>query len=445
MYTSLKNTPQKNTSVLRNELYNSINYNIKTNEDHKKQSKVKENEDKKVHKGKKKSSAEIKFSKKGFTKDFITFVLATSSIHGLSHLSKRKLHPAEYFLWITGIIMGTIGIYWLSSSTWNHYQTNPTVISIENNYQEWRTMFPAITICPMNKISADPNYFYEHVIEKKFVQVDNEEQLYKFMKRLTNWNYAEPEYISEYPDVKPSDYIWIYVQGKHKFKHMMSFNEIPELKNEDLKMYITEYGICYAYLSRVTSYTDPEYWKANKWNYVDEGEGFESNPLDGDNYFQFTFSDSKGFLVFLHSPEEMPDIASPVFKVTQQMMKTLGLTALSIYSTKETYDLSVTQRKCRLLWESNLEIGPIYTFNWCRMDCRRKLAHRLCGCVPYFYRQVGNYEVCDTAGLACLALHQELLTKLRNANDEKVECQCLPSCNDINYTLEDKRTINWSR
>lgn len=63
--------------------------------------------------------------------------------------------------------MGTIGIYWLSSSTWNHYQTNPTVISIENNYQEWRTMFPAITICPMNKISADPNYFYEHVIEKK--------------------------------------------------------------------------------------------------------------------------------------------------------------------------------------------------------------------------------------------------------------------------------------
>lgn len=96
------------------------------------------------------------------------------------------------------------------------------------------------------------NFFF------RLVQVDNEELLYSFMQRLANWTYAEPEYISEYNEVTPADYIWIYIQGKHKFRHIMSFNEISELQNEDLNVYITEYGICYAYLSRISIYTDPE-------------------------------------------------------------------------------------------------------------------------------------------------------------------------------------------
>lgn len=89
---------------------------------------------------------------------------------------------------------------------------------------------------------------------------------------------------------------------------------------------------------------------------------------------------------FIHSPMEAPDIAAHTLYSSSFVFKSLELTALSTYSTSNVRDLSVEQRKCRFFNESNLVTSPVYSYRLCRNECRMKLAHRLCGCIPHFYR-----------------------------------------------------------
>jgi hypothetical protein len=38
-----------------------------------------------------------------------------------------------------------------SFSTWQRYQNNPTVVSVERDYKAWNTSFPSVTLCPHKK------------------------------------------------------------------------------------------------------------------------------------------------------------------------------------------------------------------------------------------------------------------------------------------------------
>ena len=72
---------------------------------------------------------------------------------------------------------------------------------------------------------------------------------------------------------------------------------------------------------------------------------------------------------------------------------TVKVVSLTIYSTEDVRSLSVSQRKCRFLEESDLDISPVYSYNLCRMQCRVTQALQLCGCVPHFYRSKGKWQV----------------------------------------------------
>lgn len=54
-------------------------------------------------------------------------------------------------VWFLSVCAGVFGIVWISLSIWHRYQINPTVISMERNYKDWNTSFPAVTICPYEK------------------------------------------------------------------------------------------------------------------------------------------------------------------------------------------------------------------------------------------------------------------------------------------------------
>jgi len=58
-------------------------------------------------------------------------------------------------VWMVGLALGIYGAVIVSQSTWQHYQESPTVISMERDYKEWNTSFPAVTICPLEKYDND--------------------------------------------------------------------------------------------------------------------------------------------------------------------------------------------------------------------------------------------------------------------------------------------------
>lgn len=65
------------------------------------------------------------------------------TVHGFIFLVKRATHIFERLVWLVCIGIGVYGIVSLGLNTWERYQTNPTVISMDRNKFEWNTSFPS--------------------------------------------------------------------------------------------------------------------------------------------------------------------------------------------------------------------------------------------------------------------------------------------------------------
>jgi hypothetical protein len=97
--------------------------------------------------------------------------------------------------------------------------------------------------------------------------------------------------------------------------------------------------------------------------------------------------------VYLHNASEMPDSSSCFLDLKYCHHLTVEVITLAIHSTEDVRSLSVSQRKCCFLEESDVDISPVYSYNLCRLQCRVKQALRLCGCLPNFYRSKGKWQV----------------------------------------------------
>jgi len=95
---------------------------------------------------------------------------------------------------------------------------------------------------------------------------------------------------------------------------------------------------------------------------------------------------------YYHSPHDVLDVSHNGFPVGDNVMIIVRVGALATYTTLEAREMSIQQRKCRYPDENNLRISPIYTFNFCQMECRMKIARQKCDCIPHFYRKTGNSQ-----------------------------------------------------
>ena len=93
---------------------------------------------------------------------------------------------------------------------------------------------------------------------------------------------------------------------------------------------------------------------------------------------------------YYHSPNDVLDVSNNGFPIADNGVKIVRVGALTTYTTPEARALSIQQRKCRYPDENNLRISPVYTFNFCQMECRMRIARQKCGCTPHFYRTTGN-------------------------------------------------------
>ncbi|XP_073976028.1 sodium channel protein Nach-like isoform X2 [Rhodnius prolixus] len=372
--------------------------------------------------------------------DFFLIFMETSSIHGFSHIVTRKRHPLEYFLWILTVILAGTATVQLNLSKWRQYQDNPTVVSLERNYLDWNTSLPAVSICPEAKLNPSK---LEEVI-KKFSYVKDEKRLKNFLLSLVFVSYKNFDVFMEtFDELKTSDYWKAVAIVKHDLTYSVINSNAEKYDITTMSPFMSESGICYSYNSVVTQYNDPSYWESRNWSIVEAPAAFRGSPLDGDIFAQI-MSMNTGYRLYIHAPAEFPDVALSSMVAKNNSFKELEIQALNIYSTEATLQLSIKQRKCRRPEESNLLLSPIYTYNMCRMECRMKKCWELCGCVPYFYRPLENFKICDIKGMKCLSKHKELLVKLRDPKTEKkIKCDCLPQCDEINYLIDSESTMNW--
>ena len=95
---------------------------------------------------------------------------------------------------------------------------------------------------------------------------------------------------------------------------------------------------------------------------------------------------------YYHSPHDVLDVSNNGFPIADNAVKIVRVGALTTYTTPEARTLSIPQRKCRYPDENNLRISPVYTFNFCQMECRMRIARQRCDCIPHFYRKTGKSQ-----------------------------------------------------
>ncbi|XP_068631471.1 sodium channel protein Nach-like [Battus philenor] len=370
------------------------------------------------------------------SKSYLHLFLETSSIHGLNHFVASRRHSCEIFLWLSVVCLSVFGAMYLSQTTWIRYQSSPTVVSMERDMFAWNTTFPCITICPEKKID-------EAKLENYLENSDDPDKskLKEFITALTYATYETLDSVPKYEGILANDYMDVILNVAPDFKPDINIGALGVSLR--LVPTVTEMGLCYSVNSKVAVYNSPSYRANDKWDLIkEENDTFFVHPLDGEVFAQL-LNISSSYIVYVHGPLEVPDIATKHQHSSKNFYMKIYVTAVTVYTSSEAARLSVGQRRCRFPHENILKHNAVYSYTLCRMECRIKLCLKYCNCVPHFYRSIRGEKICDVNGLHCLVKHRDVLYKLRDGSGKKVKCECFPLCDDINYVIQSNALQEW--
>lgn len=94
---------------------------------------------------------------------------------------------------------------------------------------------------------------------------------------------------------------------------------------------------------------------------------------------------------YVHYSKEVPNIVDKYYEVQEGMERDTTFTFWEMISAPELRRLNPSQRRCRFMDEPMDNTIPVYSYNVCRMICRRNLALKMCKCIPHFYPHPGRY------------------------------------------------------
>lgn len=288
-------------------------------------------------------------------KDIKQYVVDTShelSVHGFIFLVKRGTSIVERAVWLVCICIGVYGIIKLGTDTWNRYQTNPTVISMDRNKFAWNSSFPScksiemksfeslrnvllptVTVCPEKRIDEEKLTHYVNSHGDLYPNESAKANVRTFLKRLATISF---ETMGDFPldidsGISPDHYLDLMNELKWDFIPEISSGTSNKLQ---IMRTITEHGICDAVNSRVSYYNTYEYWKANRWDLVKPNITVVVHPFDGEIYAQLT-NLSTSYEVFFHGAMEAPDISKQKYLFPETDYTTVEFLALEILTSDE--------------------------------------------------------------------------------------------------------------
>ncbi|KAL1128984.1 hypothetical protein AAG570_013516 [Ranatra chinensis] len=216
--------------------------------------------------------------------------------------------------------------------------------------------------------------------------------------------------------------------------HATVFN--PAYKNIAFHETLTEMGICHTYSGVVPNYITLKENPVTKNLIIPK-----CNYLNSLCYARI--EDLPTIIkYYVHSPYEIPDSSDKYFVVMLNMEKDTAFRFQETVASPYLRRLQPKQRRCRFVDEPTF--GPVYSYNLCRMQCRKKLAHQLCGCAPYFYMAEPSIPVCGVKGLKCLSEYSDYLIRLQKKDGNKVNCNCMFQCEATIYYIDRNTERRWT-
>ncbi|KAF2898253.1 hypothetical protein ILUMI_07924 [Ignelater luminosus] len=334
-------------------------------------------------------------------------------------------------MWFCCISVGAVATMVIIVSLWEKFQTNPTITGLDTDFHNWDVPFPALTLCPSipSNITVIQDY-----IERKMSDVKNKKDLTEFLQKLSLFSY---EILADFKKYTSKGYVSNTTNLRDFiFELMIPCEEMYEdcvWKADNYNCckgffpVFTESGFCYSFNSRHYEKKIPrqaEELPPFNMRYIQETDIKWS--------LKFTMLDSSDgikFPLYIHNADEVPGIDMQPQHIWDFKVDRISFSVKQTYTTDDTRQLSIKQRKCIFENEVKLKIDHMYTYTACTRQCRMETAKRYCGCVPFFYPEIENFRHCRIHELACIADH---LGTIKSVD----RCNCQLGCSNTVYEVE---------
>ncbi|XP_029341727.1 pickpocket protein 19-like isoform X2 [Acyrthosiphon pisum] len=396
------------------------------------------------------------------------------SIHGLRHVIQKGEKPWKRFIWILLLVVASIAIVVLVSASLEKYSYSSMEVAVDDpRYPLTKIDFPAVTICPINKI------IYSKALELVLNKHSNDSDLRtKWTNSLialsrmqfphnTNLYYI----IQNTPTVKIplddiSDLMLKLAPTIDDIFIKCFWRGVAVKCRNILRLQRTEEGFCYSFNSQTSERSTTDYNNINppfvgpdgiliplRNNVAGKETGLKlimSNMsseffptdnrrrgFDGLHRNRHIMEESKSIFseqVMVHPPDGFPDVAT-AYKVhaVRDRITRISVSVAQVEADESLNRLDIQNSPCYLFRAVAKNLNSLFfkssNENTCFIKCRMKAIYHACNCTQYFFKV---YKVLQ-----------------RNPKIPKGEpgfpkwsvpfsmnCSCKPPCSFTTYTTE---------
>ncbi|XP_059055766.1 sodium channel protein Nach-like [Achroia grisella] len=376
--------------------------------------------------------------------------LRSCSTHGLPYIVNTNTHWFEKVIWTASFAccLGLASSLLLSQYT--RYINAPTVMSVEKDYFNWNISYPAITICPLEKIDEED---LSTLVNETLESVGEDITLQ--LRAIVSLSLDSIELLSA--DVSNHSKKLIYSND-----YMEIITAISKKVNNDsittntnwpisMESSMTEMGICHVINSNVAVFDNPLLRK-NNLEYVKKN--IDLSIYDRDFFIQIS-DYANVYKVYIHHPDEIATSTTPSYIVNNEGFTYFGVQVRSTRASSKLRDIPLSYRNCRFFDEPVGERYPVYSYNHCMLECRIQMIIKLCGCVPHFYKYMDNEKICELSDLKCIIDYKTEIIKLSTSKEtwdvfinknglprSPRDCGCLDNCEKDVYLKEQETYIS---
>ncbi|KAH1012570.1 hypothetical protein HUJ05_011708 [Dendroctonus ponderosae] len=362
---------------------------------------------------------------------------ANSTLHGVKYFAATDRPFIERFMWFSCVTFGAVATCVVIFSLWDKFQTYPTITGLDTDFHNWKVPFPAVAVCPLEPAGMENiREFLGFSADDTGVETNEIVEFYFEMSKLslnTVKGFAEryhngiPKQFNQSTDLRGLTLKLLRKCDKlfESCKFKDEAINCCSVDSQSFQPVLTENGLCYAFNSRHLEATSSRDVKFNM-QYIKET----------DIKWSLEFSvNSQQLLapIYIINSDDFIGIDVQPQLVWDCKVDRIAFSFKQTYTTEDTRQLSIKQRKCIFEDEVKLKVDWIYTYTACTIECRMETAKRRCGCVPFFYPEIAGFDYCDLSSLHCIAAH---LAEIRDIS----KCNCQLGCKNTVYEVETQKT-----
>ncbi|XP_018569461.1 pickpocket protein 28-like isoform X2 [Anoplophora glabripennis] len=375
-----------------------------------------------------------------------------TGIHGFRYIAEDRT-LCERIWWIISLVLSGIFCGLMIYQILQKYLNYPVIVTFSMQEVHMNEIpFPAVTICPRTKISQK----YFNITDATIKKINNQsfsgetERMYNLASTICDFYCTEDSNNGTSYD----DFYKFLRSGETNIFLYCSYTGLGLDCDSEFTRILTEEGNCYSFnimdkndIFRDNLYNSTYYNEAPSradWN-IEEGY---INPKNVDAYPLRAFrsgaknglfvvlktkredieydcsSDENGYRVAVHLPSKIPDISDSYITVPFNQRVSGQIVPHLIRTSSDVKMFDPIQRDCYFQSERLLKFFKIYSQENCLIECKTEFMLNECGCVGFYMPP--NFTM--------LTMNLQLFAY--KGKEPVVNCDCLPSCTDLTYSLE---------